>query len=89
MQKYPKIRKNFEKKDCFILDWNLGLQKPFFLIYWPTIRPIRQDIKKVQWICHLYDLDWVDDQLSHGKSVGKYVMVIRVKSFLCHADQCQ
>ena len=28
---------------------------------------------------HLYDLDCVDDQHSHGKSVGKYLMVIRVK----------
>ena len=31
------------------------------------------------WICDLYDLDCVNDQHSHGQSVGKYLMVIRVK----------
>ena len=28
----------------------------------------------------MYDLDCVDDQHSHGKSVGKYHMVIRIKA---------
>ena len=30
------------------------------------------------WLWNLYDLDCVDDQHSHGKSVGKYHMVNRV-----------
>ena len=28
---------------------------------------------------HIYNPDWVDDQLSHDESVGKYVMMNRVK----------
>ena len=39
----------------------------------------------MQWICHLYDLDWIDDQHSHGKSVGKYLMVIRINPTLSNA----
>ena len=49
--------------------------------FWSTDLPkIKKTThREVIWICHLYDLDWVDDQYSHGKSVGKYHMVIRVK----------
>ena len=61
-------RKYFEKKDCFTQDLNLGQQKLLFFIYGPTIRPSRQDMER------LYDLGCVDDQHSHGKSVGKYHM---------------
>ena len=34
---------------------------------------------KQWWLYNVYDLDCVDDQHSHGKSVGKYHMVNRVK----------
>ena len=31
-------------------------------------------------IFHVYNPDWVDDQLSHDESVGKYVMMNRDKA---------
>ena len=33
-------------------------------------------------ICHVYDPDGVDNQLTHDESVGKYVMMNRVKPLL-------
>ena len=44
-----------------------------------TIRPSRQIIKDVKKICNVYDLGDVDNQHSYAKSIGKYVMVNRVK----------
>ena len=40
-----------------------------------TIRPSIQIIKEEKIIFNVYDLEGVDDQHPHGKSVGKYFMV--------------
>ena len=34
--------------------------------------------RELWWICDLYELDCVYDQHSHGKSVGKYLMINKI-----------
>ena len=68
MQKYPPKRKYYKKEDYFTQDSNLG---PLLFFDLPTYHQTKQTRhKKVKSICHTYDLDCVDDQHSHGKSVG-------------------
>ena len=49
-----------------------------------TVLPLDQGKKtwKLIMIFHVYDPDWVDDQLSHDESVGKYVMMNSVYELL-------
>ena len=77
-------KKIFWKKDCFTPDLNLWPLKLYC-----TDLPIDQveSHEGMEWICHLTDLDWVDDQLPNGKSVGKYLMVIRVKVWFIYLFQ--
>ena len=70
-------RKFFEKKECFTQDLNLGPQKLYFSDLVTCHYITRTRHRNCWWLWNLYDLDCVDDQHSHGKSVGKYHMVNR------------
>ena len=80
IQKITPNKKIFEKKKCFTQNSKLGQQKMLFLSLLIYHKTKKTSLKTIWWICDLYDLDCVDDQHSHGKSVGKYLMVNRVKT---------
>ena len=81
MQKKNPKRKYFEKKDCFTQDSNLGPQKLLLIDLTPYHYTKQTRHGNIKWIFHLYDLDCVNDQHSHGISDGKYFLVIWVNGF--------
>ena len=77
LQKYSIRRKLFEKDICFIRYSNLGPIKLYDGVFFSTTWPTNQIIYHINEF-FIYP-DWVDDQLTHDESVGKYVMTNRVQ----------
>ena len=67
-------KKIFWKKGVFYTGFKPVTTKTVYFMGLPTYKETKKTRHKNSWwICHLYDLDCVDDQHSHGKSVGNII----------------